>query len=232
MAACVVWGSTCKIASPATGAASGGGLLFLRKCQTKRNGFRCRMRRGLIVRADSSDSECNAEECAPEKEVGQVSMEWVAEEKTKVVGTFPPMARKSGWTGYVEKDTAGQTNIYSVEPAVYVAETAFSSGSAGSSSDGSDNNLAIAAGIGLISLAAASSILLQVGKNAPPPIQTATEYSGPSLTYYVNKFKADELVQAASVPAVESTETSLQTEESPVPAPEDSPALESTPALT
>nr|GMC77649.1 Protein MAINTENANCE OF PSII UNDER HIGH LIGHT 1 [Ipomoea batatas] len=212
MAACVVWGSTCKIAS--------GGL---RKCETKRNGLR--MRRGLqIVRADSSDSECNAEECAPEKEVGQVSMEWVAEEKTKVVGTFPPMARKSGWTGYVEKDTAGQTNIYSVEPAVYVAETAFSSGSAGSSSDGSDNNLAIAAGIGLISLAAASSILLQVGKNTPPPIQTATEYSGPSLTYYVNKFKADELVQAASVPEVESTETSLQTEESPVPAPEDSPA--------
>lgn len=41
-------------------------------------------------------------------------MEWVAMEKTQVVGTFPP--RKSrGWTGYVEKDTAGQTNIYSVE---------------------------------------------------------------------------------------------------------------------
>ena len=40
-------------------------------------------------------------------------MEWLAGEKTKVVGTFPP--RKQGWTGYVEKDTAGQTNIYSVE---------------------------------------------------------------------------------------------------------------------
>lgn len=40
-------------------------------------------------------------------------MGWVAEEKTKVVGTFPPRTR--GWTGYVEKDTAGQTNIYSVE---------------------------------------------------------------------------------------------------------------------
>lgn len=40
-------------------------------------------------------------------------MEWLAGEKTKVVGTFPP--RKRGWTGYIEKDTAGQTNIYSVE---------------------------------------------------------------------------------------------------------------------
>lgn len=40
-------------------------------------------------------------------------MEWLAGEKTKVAGTFPP--RKRGWTGYVEKDTAGQTNIYSVE---------------------------------------------------------------------------------------------------------------------
>lgn len=40
-------------------------------------------------------------------------MEWVAGDNTKVVGTFPP--RKRGWTGYVEKDTAGQTNIYSVE---------------------------------------------------------------------------------------------------------------------
>jgi hypothetical protein len=40
-------------------------------------------------------------------------MDWLAKEKTKVVGTFPP--KKRGWTGYVEKDTAGQTNIYSVE---------------------------------------------------------------------------------------------------------------------
>ena len=46
-------------------------------------------------------------------QVGKVSMEWLAGEKTKVVGTYPP--KKKGWTGYVEKDTAGQTNIYSVE---------------------------------------------------------------------------------------------------------------------
>ena len=42
-----------------------------------------------------------------------MSGDWLAGDKTKVVGTFPPRTR--GWTGYVEKDTAGQTNIYSVE---------------------------------------------------------------------------------------------------------------------
>ncbi|GAA0175173.1 hypothetical protein LIER_41861 [Lithospermum erythrorhizon] len=71
------------------------------------------------VRASSENPEdCNDEECAPDKEVGKVSMEWVAEERTKVVGTFPP--RKKGWTGYVEKDTAGQTNIYSVEVSRFI----------------------------------------------------------------------------------------------------------------
>ncbi|KAG5529730.1 hypothetical protein RHGRI_030195 [Rhododendron griersonianum] len=126
--------------------------------------------------------------------VGKVSIEWLAAEKTKVVGTFPPI-RKKGWTGYVEKDTAGQTNVYSVE-VIYVAESAISSGTAGSSSDGAENTLAIASGLALIAVAAASSILLQVGKK-PPQIQTP-EYSGPSLSYYINKFKPTETLQASA----------------------------------
>ncbi|XP_043719701.1 protein MAINTENANCE OF PSII UNDER HIGH LIGHT 1 [Telopea speciosissima] len=154
----------------------------------------------FTIRASSAsnteESDCNAEECAPDKEVGKVSMEWVAVEKTKVVGTYPP--RKKGWTGYVEKDTAGQTNIYSVEPVVYVAESGISSGTAGTSSEGSENTAAIAAGLALIFVAAASSILIQVGKN-PPQMQTS-EYSGPSLSYFVNKFKSAEIIQA-SIPA-------------------------------
>ncbi|KAL0659826.1 hypothetical protein Bca4012_080411 [Brassica carinata] len=48
-------------------------------------------------------------------------------------------------------------------PAVYVA---ISSGTAGSSSDGAENTAAIVVG-GLALIAAASSILLQVGKDAP-----------------------------------------------------------------
>jgi len=77
-----------------------------------------------------------------------------------------------------------------------VAESAISSGSAGSSSDGAENTAAIAAGLALISVAAASSILLQVGKNAPPQIQP-TEYTGPSLTYYINKFKPPEITEVS-----------------------------------
>ncbi|CAK9316417.1 unnamed protein product [Citrullus colocynthis] len=145
----------------------------------------------FTVRASSEDSECNVDECAPDKEVGKISMEWLAGEKTKVVGTYPPT--KKGWTGYVEKDTAGQTNIYSVEPVVYVAESAISSGTAGSSSEGAENTLAIAGGMALIAVAAASSILLQVGKK-PPEVKTV-EYTGPSLSYYINKFNAREIVQ-------------------------------------
>lgn len=151
----------------------------------------------------SEDEDCNVEECAPEKEVGKVSMEWLAGEKTKVAGTFPP--KKRGWTGYVEKDTAGQTNIYSVEPAVYVAESAISSGSSGTSSDGAENNAAIAAGLALISIAAASSILLQVNKKGPQ-VQTV-EYSGPPLSYYISKFKPAGIVEASVLPEPQSSPT-------------------------
>lgn len=153
----------------------------------------------------SDDSDCNAEECAPDKEVGKVSMEWLAGEKTKVVGTFPP--RNRGWTGYVEKDTAGQTNIYSVEPAVYVADSAISSGTAGTSTEGSENTLAINSGLALISIAAASLILLQVSKSQPQ-VQ-ATEYSGPPLSYYIDKFKPVQIVEA-SAPAAPQTSAPVE----------------------
>lgn len=79
-----------------------------------------------------------------------------------------------------------------------MAESAISSGTAGSSSSGAENTAAIAAGLGLIFVAAASSVLLQVSKN-PPQVQTV-EYSGPSLSYYVNKFKPQEIIEA-SVPS-------------------------------
>ncbi|KAK1550781.1 hypothetical protein Q3G72_024817 [Acer saccharum] len=90
----------------------------------------------------SKEKRCLADvDCS---DVGKVSIEWLACEKTKLVGTFPP--KKRGWTGYVEKDIAG------------------------SSSDGAENTVVVAAGIALISIAAASSILLQVGKNAQQKI--------------------------------------------------------------
>ncbi|XP_078171941.1 proline-rich family protein [Carex rostrata] len=150
--------------------------------------------KNFIVHASTStDDDCNTEECAPDKEVGNLSMQWVAEEQTKVVGTFPP--KKRGWTGYVEKDTAGQTNIYSVEPAIYVADSAISSGAAGSSSQGSDNTAGLTAILALISIAAASSILLQVNKNQT--VVKTVPYTGPPLSYYINKFKPVQFVEAS-----------------------------------
>ncbi|CAM0945665.1 unnamed protein product [Alopecurus aequalis] len=161
------------------------------------------------------DSECNDVECAPEKEIGSLSVEWLAEERTQVVGTFPP--KKKGWTGLIEKDTAGQTNIYSVEPAVYVAESAISSGTAGTSSEGSENTAALTAGLALIFVAGASSILIQVSKNQPP---VQTPYSGPPLSYYVAKFQptAAAFSVQPSPPVVEAAV--------PEETPSDSPTLE------
>ncbi|GJX46521.1 protein maintenance of PSII under high light 1 [Tanacetum coccineum] len=170
------------------------------------------------------EDDCNVEECAPDKEVGlknylvreflvdfhsydaalathtiflfycavvgKVSMEWLAGEKTKVAGTFPP--RRRDWSGYVEKDTAGQTNIYSVEPAVYVAESASAKGKSAqdirTSLDVSEKTAALFAVWSLIAY-----------------------YSGPSLSYYITKFKPSEIVQI-SVPT--ETAPSVQTESS------------------
>ncbi|KAG5529727.1 hypothetical protein RHGRI_030193 [Rhododendron griersonianum] len=163
--------------------------------------------RRFLLELDQNSDAVNGLNSSLIDMVGKVSIEWLAAEKTKVVGTFPPI-RKKGWTGYVEKDTAGQTNVYSVEPAVYVAESAISSGTAGSS-DGAENTLAIVSGLALVAVAAASLILLQVGKN-PPQIQTL-EYSGPSLSFYIKKFKPTETLQASA--SVENeTSVSIQTE--------------------
>ncbi|KVI00768.1 hypothetical protein Ccrd_020979 [Cynara cardunculus var. scolymus] len=137
------------------------------------------------VRASSNEEEdCNTEECAPDKEVGKVSMEWLAGEKTKVAGTFPP--RRRDWS-----------------------ESAISSGTPGTSADGAENTAALVAFGGLIAVAAASVVLFQVGKN-PPQVQTL-DYSGPSLSYYISKFKPMEIVEV-SVPI--ETETSEQPQSS------------------
>lgn len=98
-----------------------------------------------------------------------------------------------------------------------MAESAISSGTAGSSSDGAENTAAIAAGLGLIFVAAVSSILLQVSKN-PPQVQTV-EYSGPSLSYYINKFKPQEIIEA-SVPSETESPPSIPADSSAAEVPE------------
>lgn len=98
------------------------------------------------------------------------------------------------------------------QPAVYVAESAISSGSAGSSAAGAQNTIAVTAGLALISIAAASSILLLVSKNQPAGVQT-TEYTGPALSYYINKFKPPEIIEAAA-PSVSKSASSVTAESS------------------
>jgi hypothetical protein len=123
-------------------------------------------------------------------------MKWEAEEKTKLAGTYSPVAQNERrWTGYIAKDTAGQTNIYSVEPTVYVAENAISTGSAGGSS-GTNKSLAIAVGLGLVAVASALSILLLVGKNTLAALEDSSTYSGPPLSYYITKFNPTVAVRA------------------------------------
>ncbi|KAK2969339.1 hypothetical protein RJ640_015228, partial [Escallonia rubra] len=158
----------------------------------------------------ASRATCLGDLCAVDT-LGWEGEHGLAGEKTKVTGTLPPCKRS--WTGYVKKDTAAQTNIYSTEisetelPAVYVAESAISPGNAGSYADGADNNASIVAGLALISIAASSFIILQLGKTPPSQI---LEISGPSLSCYISKFKPPEVVQA-SVPVETETSTSAPT---------------------
>lgn len=139
----------------------------------------------LVVNAVVAPEDCNEEDCAPEKEVGKVSMEWKAAESTKLLGTYPPSNKKK-WTGYVEKDTAGQTNIYAVEPTVYVSESAISSNTVGDSSSGSEQTLIVAGGLAL-GLLLGAALVLQ-GVNTSSPLSSSESYSGPTLSYYIQKF--------------------------------------------
>lgn len=80
-----------------------------------------------------------------------------------------------------------------------------SSGTAGISVDGTGNTVAITAGVALFSIAAASFILVQVGKNQP---QVPTvDYAGPPLSYYIDKFKSVSIVEASVPPAPQTSST-------------------------
>lgn len=105
---------------------------------------------------------------------------------------------------------------------MYVAESAISSGAAGAAADGSENTAAIAGGLALVFVAGVSSILIQVGKNQPPP--QATVYSGPPLSYYVAKFQpslaAVALQQQPAVDAPATEDASSPAPASPPPPPQ------------
>lgn len=82
-----------------------------------------------------------------------------------------------------------------------MAESAISSGAAGTSAEGSENTAAVTAGLALLCIAAASSILFQVNRNQPQ-VQ-GPDYAGPPLSYYVAKFQPVSSVDAPAVLALQ-----------------------------
>eukprot|EP01018_Ginkgo_biloba_P023663 Gb_14227 [translate_table: standard] len=85
---------------------------------------------------------------------------------------------------------------FGLQPTVYIAESAISSGVAGTSAEGAENTVAISFGLAIIFLAGASTVLLQVGKN--PPNVEMLEYSGPPLSYYIKKFNTPMAIETSA----------------------------------
>lgn len=103
-------------------------------------------------------------------------------------------------TGYVTKDTAGQENIYAVEPTIYVADSAISTNSGGASSQGSGGTLIISGFMAVAAVSGATAVLLSVGSTQLTSLDPA--YTAPPLSYYVAKFKTVDSVPATLVDAV------------------------------
>lgn len=163
-----------------------------------------RGRRGRSGRARAAGEEVGTEEAEKPSVASPESESSSSSNGNGYTAAATPFPAGRKWTGYVEKDTAGQTNIYAVEPTVYVAESVLSSGEAGSSTEGTSNTAAVAFGFGLAAIASAASVLLTVGKNAPVSLTEAVGYDGPPLSYYVSKFSEAPVIEAAGVVAEDS----------------------------
>ncbi|KAH7438338.1 hypothetical protein KP509_04G010600 [Ceratopteris richardii] len=160
------------------------------------------------------------------KQVGKVSMEWKAIDSTQVVGTYPPVNKKK-WTGYVEKDTAGQTNIYAVEPTVYVSDNVISSNSAGDSTEGSQQTVLVTVGLAMSLLLGAALVLRSLSNSSPPDTESL-----PNLSFYIQKFTPLLAPSPSSAPPLEASQISpvqqpsAEAEEPPIATSADTSALE------
>lgn len=123
-------------------------------------------------------------------QAGQVRAEQEVEQKA---------APSRALTGYVTKDTAGQENIYAVEPTIYVGDSAISTNSGGTSSDGSGGTLIISGFLAVAAISGASAVLLSVGSSQSSSVEEA--YKGPPLSYYVLKFKEPDSVPSSFLDA-------------------------------
>lgn len=102
----------------------------------------------------------------------------------------PPTPRTTRkFTGYVQKDTAGQENIYAVEPTVYVGDSAFSNSAGRGGAPSASGPPPVVAGLlGLAAVAGAAAVFFTLG-GGPASAPADEAYSGPPLMYYIQKFE-------------------------------------------
>ncbi|GAQ79446.1 hypothetical protein KFL_000300440 [Klebsormidium nitens] len=141
--------------------------------------------RSVIVRAAENESEGGQTEVRP-------------------LGRGGPSSDNRRW-GYTEFDSAGQKNIYAVEPKIYVADNAFSTGKKGTEGQGSSTLVFLGIGAAVAVGAVASLNLLGNAPSAAPSaaISTVAGVDVPPLSFYIEKFSQTPSLDSASLPAPE-----------------------------
>jgi hypothetical protein len=127
------------------------------------------------------------------------------QQEVRQLGRGGPSSDERRW-GYTEFDSAGQKNIYAVEPTIYVADSAFSTGKKGTQEQGSSTLVFLGVGVAVAVAAIASLKLLG---DAPTPatttkISSAAGVDVPPLSFYIEKFSQPKpSLDSASISAPE-----------------------------
>lgn len=100
-----------------------------------------------------------------------------------------------------------------LQPTIYVAESAISTNAKGGSADGSGGTLIISTFLGVAAISGAAAVLFSVGSS-----QVEEVYSGPPLTYYIQKFSNSQVVE--TVPQIVTATFEIVVLDSPSTAPE------------
>eukprot|EP00243_Klebsormidium_subtile_P003705 TRINITY_DN17298_c0_g1_i1.p1 TRINITY_DN17298_c0_g1~~TRINITY_DN17298_c0_g1_i1.p1 ORF type:complete len:211 (+),score=12.19 TRINITY_DN17298_c0_g1_i1:141-773(+) len=133
------------------------------------------------------------------------------------LGRGGPSSEDRKW-GYTEFDSAGQKNIYAVEPKIYVADNVFSTGKKGT--EGQGNSTLVFVGIGVAVAVGAVASLNLLG-NAPTvaPSAAISSVAGidvPPLSFYIEKFSQKPSLESASLPAPEVSSQAVASAEAAV----------------
>eukprot|EP00850_Spirogloea_muscicola_P017352 SM000148S01029 [mRNA] locus=s148:126066:126431:- [translate_table: standard] len=86
-----------------------------------------------------------------------------------------------------------------LQPTVYVADSLISTNTAGASQSGSGGTITIVALLAVALVAGAAAILFIVG--SPSPYGAEEPYSGPPLSFYIDKFQSEAGVTKPAAPS-------------------------------